>query len=65
MRVRFFFCSLNIRPDVSITPCVPQSLVSLLHERNWGKKAATRNFVLIKEIILPTVNSEILWKGVI
>lgn len=53
-----FFCSLNIRPDVSITPCVPQSLVSLLHERNWGKK--TRNFVWIKEIILPTVNSEIL-----
>lgn len=48
-----------------ITPRVLQSLVSLLHEKNWGKKTGTRNFVLIKEIILPTVNSEILWRGVI
>lgn len=50
---------------MSITPRMLQSLVPLLHERNWGKKTATRNFVLIKEIILPVVNSEILWKGVI
>lgn len=60
-----FFCCLNVKPDVSITPCVLQSLVSLLHKTNCGKNTATRNFVLITEIILPMVNSEILWKGVI